>query len=141
MIFHSTQQTVSWFIDRYRDGSLTLRPPYQRKPVWTAKQRCSLVESVLLGLPIPEVFVQQTTTAEGVTTWAVVDGQQRIRTLIEFVGVSSGTDGPEKPGFVLDRVSPQSAWRNESFATLTEESKRSFFQYVMAVPLLNGIVW
>src|SRR5713101_215014 len=79
MRFGPSPQLISWFRDRYLDGSLTIKPPYQRRPVWAMKQKCYLIESILLGFPIPEIYVQSTTSAEGISSFAIVDGQQRIR--------------------------------------------------------------
>src|ERR1043166_3382087 len=88
MNFESTQQNVAWFRDRYLEGTLKIKPPFQRKPVWAARQKCSLVESILMDLPVPEIYVQQSTTTdgEGKVTYAIVDGQQRIRAVLQFLG-------------------------------------------------------
>ena len=88
----SAPQAISWFREHYIGGRLTLRPPFQRKPVWTDKQRCSLVESILLDIPIPEVYVQVTQDDEGSATYGVVDGQQRLRTILQFVGLENEAD-------------------------------------------------
>ena len=65
MRFESGAQTISWFQKEYREGTITLRPPYQRKPVWAARQKCYLIESILYGIPVPEIFVHETTTETG----------------------------------------------------------------------------
>ena len=58
MKYSPTTQNVAWFRDRYLEGLLDLKPPFQRKPVWSKKQKHFLIESVLLGLPIPELYLQ-----------------------------------------------------------------------------------
>src|SRR5229473_97399 len=89
-LFNSTEHPVSWFRDNYKSGTLRIKPPYQRKPVWSPKQKCRLIESILLGMPIPEIYIQHTVTGdEDDTSFAVVDGQQRIRTLVQFIGVEN----------------------------------------------------
>src|SRR3990172_4161939 len=67
--FNSTEQPVIWFRDRYLAGELVLKPPFQRQPVWTAKQKSHLIESILLGLPIPEIYIQHSVET--------VDGEER----------------------------------------------------------------
>src|SRR2546425_13270565 len=54
MRFESGTQTISWFQKEYREGTITIRPPFQRKPVWAARQKCYLIESILLGLLFDE---------------------------------------------------------------------------------------
>lgn len=137
MQFNSSVQTVSWFRDRYRDGSLIIRPPFQRKPVWAARQKCSLIESILLGLPVPEVYIQQTTSPEGDTTHAIVDGQQRIRTVLQFVGAEFDPDEEEHNKFVLDKLDLQSPWRNLAFDDLKNDEKKAFYEYNFAVRFLT----
>jgi hypothetical protein len=137
MEFSSTEHPISWFRDRYRDGSLEIRPPYQRKPVWADRQKCSLVESILMGLPVPEVFIQQVTSAEGDTTYAVVDGQQRTRTVLQFVGAELDPSEEEHNKFALDKVSATSPWRNKTFADLEEEDRKRFFGYRFSVRYLH----
>src|SRR5579864_3649543 len=90
---HSSRpQSISWFQDHYRHGRLELRPPFQRKPVWTDKQRSALIESVLMNIPIPEVYVQVTQAVDGTEQYGVVDGQQRLRTILQFVGIEREED-------------------------------------------------
>jgi hypothetical protein len=67
----------------YRDGELHLQPEFQRFFRWTSLQKSRLIESILLGIPIPSIFVAQ--RSDGV--WDVVDGLQRLSTIFEFVGI------------------------------------------------------
>jgi hypothetical protein len=139
MRFEAGTQTISWFQKEYREGTITLRPPYQRKPVWAARQKCYLIESILLELPIPEIFVHQTTTAGGDTRHAVVDGQQRIRTILQFLGLTTvGPDGKpeadeeEFTGFRLDKFDKRtepSPWLGKRFADLAKEERVKIFEY------------
>lgn len=138
MRFEATTQTVSWFQKEYKQGTLKLRPPYQRKPVWAARQKCYLIESILYGLPIPEIFIHETTTSEGDTLHAVVDGQQRIRTVLQFLGLTTiGPDGKPEPdeeeftGFTLDKFekAAESPWLGKRFADLTPDERVKFYQY------------
>jgi len=137
MQFDSTVHPISWFRDRYREGTLTIKPPYQRKPVWAARQKCYLIESVLMRLPIPEIYVQQTTSADGETKYAIVDGQQRIRTVLQFVGSETDPAEQEYNKFSLDMLPPESDWRNKSFTDLSDDEKKGFYGYKFAVRYLN----
>lgn len=136
MEYSSTMHPASWFCDRYREGALTLKPPYQRKPVWAARQKCYLIESILMRLPVPEIYVQQTTFPDGKTNYAIVDGQQRIRTILQYVGVETEPDEQAHNKFALDKIPADSKWNNKMFVDLTDTEKTSFYGYKFAVRYL-----
>lgn len=137
MKFDSTSQSIGWFRDRYREGSLEIKPPYQRKPVWVGRQKSTLIESILLGLPVPEVYVQETVSTEDANEYAVVDGQQRIRTILQFIGVEEDPDEEEHNKFALENLPPESAFYMLTVDDLEDDQKRAFFQYKLAVRLLE----
>lgn len=137
MDYNSSTQTLSWFHDRYRDGSLTISPPYQRKPVWAARQKCYLIESVLLSLPVPEIFIQQKTSPDGKTTFSIVDGQQRIRSVLQFIGSEVDPGEQEYNKFKLDRLDPTSSWYDIGYNDLSDDQKKNFYGYRFVVRYLN----
>ena len=70
-----------------RDDKLELNPPYQRGSVWTLAQRRALIESILRGIPIGSVTINDRWATNGYTGdvgYAVVDGKQRIETIRGF---------------------------------------------------------
>lgn len=91
--------SIGEVISMYRDGDIEIHPEFQRIFRWTQDQRSRLVESVLLGIPIPTIFVAQ--RDDGV--WDVIDGVQRLSTLLEFVGEYANEDGVVQPPSVLTR--------------------------------------
>jgi hypothetical protein len=135
----SQPQSISWFRQHYVSDRLELRPPFQRKPVWTDKQRSSLIESILLDIPVPEIYVQVSLDDEGEANYGVVDGQQRLRTILQFVGIEDVEDqeGDENNNsFTLDRLPKASLYKGKSFLDLSPEQKKHFFQYEVCVRLL-----
>ena len=67
----------------YRDKELRLHPEFQRQFRWTDTQKSNLIESILLGIPLPPIFVVQ----EKDSVWDVIDGLQRLSTIFEFMGI------------------------------------------------------
>jgi hypothetical protein len=69
-----------------RSGELIPRPDFQRRLVWTNKDKCLFVQTVLEGLPFPEIYIAagrvDSKTGEG--SEVLVDGQQRITTLYQY---------------------------------------------------------
>ncbi|MFH1862907.1 MAG: DUF262 domain-containing protein, partial [bacterium] len=72
----------------YRDGELDIHPEFQRFFRWSQLQKSKFIESILLGIPIPSIFVSQ--REDGV--WDVVDGVQRLSTIFEFTGILRDRD-------------------------------------------------
>lgn len=67
----------------YEDGELDLHPEFQRVYRWTDEQKTGLIESLLLGIPIPSIFVHQ--RRDGI--WDVVDGLQRLSSIFQTMGI------------------------------------------------------
>lgn len=74
--------SVGELANLYRDEELIIRPEFQRLFRWELDQKSRLVESILLGIPIPSIFVLQRDSG----VWEVIDGLQRISTVLEFMG-------------------------------------------------------
>ena len=81
----------------YRDGELNVRPEFQRFFRWSEIQKSRLIESLLLGIPVPSIFVAQTDTG----IWELVDGLQRMSTILELQGILRNRDGVLLPTLVL----------------------------------------
>jgi Protein of unknown function DUF262 len=69
-------------INLYKNEELVIRPEYQRLFRWSEAQKTALIESILLSIPIPPIFVSE--DKDGV--WELVDGLQRVSTFISFFG-------------------------------------------------------
>ncbi|MCX8559676.1 DUF262 domain-containing protein [Mycolicibacterium mucogenicum] len=81
----------------YESKELIIRPEFQRFFRWDDGQKSRLIESILLGIPLPSIFVS--TTASG--DWEIVDGLQRVSTLLQLQGVLLKEDGTLKEPLVL----------------------------------------
>jgi hypothetical protein len=71
---------VETLLKRIDEGSLTLRPKFQRGSVWDDERKSRLIESLLLNLPIPPVFFAEDEDGNRI----VVDGQQRLISIDDF---------------------------------------------------------
>ncbi|MFC8848159.1 DUF262 domain-containing protein [Micromonospora sp. NPDC057141] len=84
----------------YRDGEMDIHPEFQRIFRWTPGQKTRLIESILLGIPLPSLFVAS--NEEGV--WDVVDGVQRLSTIFQFMGILRDEDGELLSPFVCEEA-------------------------------------
>lgn len=75
--------SIGEWISMYERSELDIHPEFQRFFRWTNEQKSALIESILLGIPLPPIFVSQ--REDGV--WDVVDGLQRLSTIFQFVGI------------------------------------------------------
>lgn len=110
----STQHTVAWFKKAAEDGTLDIAPPFQRNPVWLDPQKAFLIDSILRGYPIPELYIQDSVNEAGVERHIVVDGQQRIRACLEFAEGGFSLDPAQSPDFgevTFDQLSPEAKTR------------------------------
>lgn len=67
----------------YKDGDLDISPVYQRMFRWDMEQQSALIESILLQIPIPPIYVYQSEDGK----WNLIDGQQRLSTILKFMGI------------------------------------------------------
>ncbi|PJI74411.1 DUF262 domain-containing protein [Pseudomonas asiatica] len=92
------QMSVGEIVSMYEEGEITIAPEFQRLFRWGIGQKSKLIESLLLGIPLPSIFVFE--TEDG--TWELIDGLQRISTILEFMGRLRGPDGNLLPPSILE---------------------------------------
>lgn len=116
---------VRTLITQFKEGKLVLRPEFQRRLVWTRADKDLFIDSVLRGMPFPEIYLAdgEVDLESGSGTSLLVDGLQRVTTLIEYFHGS-----PELP---LITVPP--------YVTLSQEEKTNFLLYDVAVRDLGSI--
>ena len=92
--------SIGEIISLYRDDELDIHPEFQRFFRWSDEQKSRLIESILLGIPIPSIFVSQ--RDDGV--WDVIDGLQRLSTIFELVGELKDEKGETLPPLTLGKT-------------------------------------
>ena len=81
--------SISEWVSLYENDEIDIHPEFQRIYRWNDTQKTNLIESLLLGIPIPSIFVSQ--REDGV--WDVVDGLQRLSTIFQFMGILKDDKG------------------------------------------------
>ncbi|OAI31097.1 hypothetical protein A1351_22070 [Methylosinus sp. R-45379] len=76
------QMSIGEIVSMYAQKELIIDPEFQRLFRWDIGQKSKLIESLLLGIPIPSIFVFEKDNG----TWELIDGLQRISTILEFMG-------------------------------------------------------
>lgn len=118
----ASDPTIQNLCDRIRRGKLDLQAEFQRSYVWHNKERLksALIESVLLRIPIPVVYIAELKDGNDV----VVDGQQRLRTFVEFC---------DKDGFKLKKLRVLDNLNGKGFTDLSEELQDRIDNYPIRV--------
>lgn len=120
-----TDMMLSQIITMYKDGDLE-KPDLQRKYVWNKNEASRFIDSILLGLPVPSIFLAKTEDKR----LLIVDGYQRIMTIFEYleVGTFSG-DGNIFKLSKSEMIHP--SWRGKAYVELTEAQKRAIRTYTI----------
>src|SRR5262245_20484388 len=85
---------VQTVVGRIKDGTLDLQPGFQRGAVWSRPKQRRLVDSILRSWYVPPIHVVRTEDDEQI----VLDGQQRLRAIYDFVQGRITVDGKAEPG-------------------------------------------
>ena len=119
------QYRISDFIEWNKQKRLKLNPDFQRGSVWSPAARTFLIDTILRQLPIPKVYLRtniDVTTKK--TVREVVDGQQRMRAILDFAD----------DGFPLTKRAGE--FRGLKYSTLSVEQQENFLGYAIAVDQL-----
>ena len=86
-LFDRNKKTIKQIKDDFEAGKLIIDSSYQRRSVWTVQDNIRLIETILIGYIIPEVFLWPASVdpETGDTVTHIVDGQQRINAIIDFI--------------------------------------------------------
>lgn len=122
---NTTNRTVVWFKKANDSGDLQMKPPFQRNPVWIHPQKSYLIDSILNGFPIPELYMQEFVDESGNEQHIVIDGQQRIRACLEFIEGRYEIKEDESP-----------SWGGMKFDDLSPDDKKKIFGYTFIVRVL-----
>jgi hypothetical protein len=125
---------VSDYLGWQEDGSLELRPHFQRGAVWDQSDRSLLIDSILHGFPIPLVVLQEEwDVATNRMRKRVIDGQQRIRTLLSFTRPELLHDREESDDFLYRPTGQKSGL---AFRDLSEGEQRRIISSSLSAVLV-----
>lgn len=92
------QMSIGEIVTMYDNKELIIDPDFQRMFRWEIGQKSKLIESLLLGIPLPSIFVFERENG----TWELIDGLQRISTILEFMGKLRSDEGPTRIPSILE---------------------------------------
>ena len=133
--FDSYDLSVRSLISMLEAEELDIAPDYQRKFVWDKRRESEFIESVFLGIPIPPLFMA--TNAD--STWEVVDGVQRLSTLIHFCASRVVRAGhlAQPNRLTLEHLSKLSTFNGMTFNRLPKSIQLAFLNRPLKITTLN----
>lgn len=119
-------QPIAWFWDLHKRDRLGLDPPYQRRSVWNQAFKDYFIDTILLSYPAPAIFLYEEITPEGVASYHVVDGKQRLMAIFEFANNV----------FPISDRCERTEIRGRDFKDLDDDTKKIFWLYQFSVEYL-----
>ena len=132
-----TQFSVADFLSWQKDGTLNLKPYFQRRSVWRAGAKSYFVDTVVRGLPAPIIYLRQriNLSSRG-TSREVVDGQQRLRTIISYIDYNLLSDyNPSHDKFEVRKIHNREIAGLE-FDRLSEHHQKRILEYEFSTHVL-----
>lgn len=109
-------------------GELILAPKFQRRKVWVPKAKSYLIDTILRGIPIPSLYLRQQIDVRTKTTKReVVDGQQRIAAILDYI----------KDDFAVLKIHNKK-YGGMKFSELPDDVKERFLEYDLSIDFLIG---
>ena len=94
VVVHTTDWTIETIISQIKKDNIKINVRFQRRDAWTIDEKSRLIESIFLGLPIPPIVLAEAKDSKG--KFLVIDGKQRLLTLIQFCGYGVGKNNSFK---------------------------------------------
>src|SRR5271157_5513226 len=128
-LFNTRNYSVRDFEEWYERGDLVLAPKFQRRLIWIPKARSYLIDTIVRGKPIPKIYMRQDTNPKTRRTKReIVDGQQRLSTVLSFI----------KDGFKISRAHHEQ-FGGKYFSGLDKGTQSDVLKYEFVVDLLQDM--
>jgi hypothetical protein len=108
-----TDWTTETLVSQLRRGNIQLKPRFQRRDAWKRDRKSRFIESLIVGLPIPQIVLAESKTDRG--TFIVLDGKQRLLSVLQFWGCGEGDNN----AYSLSGLTLRNDLRKKSFVDLS----------------------
>ncbi len=115
VVLNATDWTTETILSQLSRKNIDLTPRFQRRDAWSLARKSKFIESLLLGLPIPQIVLAEKQKQRG--RYLVLDGKQRLLTLLQFSGNADGKNN----GFKLTGLDVRSDLNNKRFSDLQSD--------------------
>lgn len=126
---------VKWLKDQSDLSLLEIDHSFQRQYIWTVKNQIRLIETILIGYPVPEVYLweKETDSKTGGTVHSIIDGQQRLGSIFDFINNKFSLKSTYVDFKDADYV-------DKTFEELTDEQRTQIWQYPLSVRFIKRVI-
>jgi len=117
-VVFATDWTAATLIDQLRRENIRLDPIFQRRDAWNPQRKSRFIESIVLGLPIPQIVLAEAKDDKG--RFLVIDGKQRLLSLQQFAGI--GVE-PNQSALVLTSLKFRPELNDKSYEDLKSDAR------------------
>jgi hypothetical protein len=137
--FDTYDVTVDELVRRVENSRIEIAPIYQRQFRWESERQSALIESIYLGIPVPPLFMATNVSASFQNQWEVVDGLQRLASLVNFVGspVARARAGLEGHPLALTDLKKLKSFSGFLFSKLSDDLQTTLLDRPVKVIVLN----
>jgi len=133
--FDSYDITVRQLLDMVSEKAIDIAPEYQRHFIWDETRQSQLIESIFLGIPVPSLFMATNKDS----TWEVIDGLQRLTTIINYIAddivIKSVNENGKK--LTIEGLEKLDTFNGLTFDRLPKSLQLSFLTRPIRVTVLN----
>ena len=115
-VLYASDWTVETIVSQLTRGNIEMNPRFQRRDAWPMKGKGRFIESVILGLPIPQIVLAEKKGQRG--RFIVLDGKQRLLSLLQFTGNAAE---PKNNGFALSGLEVRDDLQRRTYARLSTD--------------------
>jgi hypothetical protein len=115
-VTQGTDWTTETLVSQLRRGNIQLNPKFQRRDAWKRDRKSRFIESLIVGLPIPQIVLAESRKDRG--KFIVLDGKQRLLTILQFWGAGDGASN----GYALSGLTLRDDLNRTTFAELSTEA-------------------
>ncbi len=116
-VVYGTDWTTETLVGQIQKGSIVMNPRFQRRDAWDIGRKSRFIESLILGLPVPQIVLAEIKDRRG--SYLVLDGKQRLLSLLQFWGHGEG----QKNAFSLSGLSIRKDLARHTRADLSADPK------------------
>jgi len=118
VVVSSSDWTVETLLAQLERANIDLSPKFQRRDAWSLARKSRFIESLILGFPIPQVVLAESKERKG--AFIILDGKQRLLTLLQFAGKAEGPNS----GFALQGLEAYRGLNDATFESLKGDARR-----------------
>lgn len=136
----SNSISIASFYENFQVKKYNFKPSYQRESVWSEEKQSFLIDSIMRNFPVPPIFLRQKIDdVSGKTSYDVIDGKQRLTSLIRFINDEIPISTEEEP---LDEVYDKSIaglfFKEFDNSEESKEYKKHFWRYHLSIEYIDS---